>query len=306
VTAPAPVFRCADAARERHDPLSGSAPPADQWLLLEHAGPWRVDAVAGSGIDPSVLQRLTEDTAATAARILLIRRPGRTVPSRPRRWLVVGRDRATESGPWGTDRDLLDACDALRSPLPPVTDREPVILVCTHGVHDVCCAIRGRPVAAAIAAQWPDELWECSHVGGDRFAPNVVLLPDGFYYGGLDPETAVAAVRGHLGGSVPGEYLRGMARYQPPIQAAVAVAYRRLGPLGPTDIIVRSYRRLPREAGRGTQTVVELEVRDLPQTVRIQLQAVRRPSAQLTCRAIRNSPATEYRVEAFDVLPPTG
>jgi (2Fe-2S) ferredoxin len=181
-----------------------------------------------------------------------------------------------------------------------------VILVCTHGVHDVCCALRGRPVAEALADVWPDRLWECSHVGGDRFAPNVVLLPDGFYYGDLDVETAVATVRGHLDGAVPGQYLRGMARYQPPIQAAVAMAYRRLGPLGPGDITVRSYRRLPRRPGLGTQTVVDLEVRDRPHTVRVRIQAVRRPPAQLTCRAIRSSPATEYQVEGLDLLPPTG
>lgn len=274
--------------------------------MLEHPGPWRVDAVAGSGIDPSVLGRLTEDTGATAARILLVRRYGRTDRSAPRRWLVAGRDRATESGPWRTDGDLLDASDALRSPAPPALEREPLILVCTHGVHDVCCALRGRPVAEALAALWPNQLWECSHVGGDRFAPNVVLLPDGFYYGDLDAETAVATVRGHLGGSVSGEYLRGMARYQPPIQAAVAMAYRRLGPLGPSDITVRSYRRLPRQPGQGTQTVVDLDIRNRPQPVRVRMQAIRRPSAQLTCRAIRNSPATEYQVVAFDSLPPTG
>ena len=70
-------------------------------------------------------------------------------------------------------------------------DLGPILLVCTHGVHDTCCALRGRPVAAALAARWPGQVWECSHVGGDRFAPNVVVLPDGFYYGNLDPETAV-------------------------------------------------------------------------------------------------------------------
>ena len=48
---PEPAFRCADAARERADPLAGSAPPAQRWLLLEHPGPWRIDAVAGAGIE---------------------------------------------------------------------------------------------------------------------------------------------------------------------------------------------------------------------------------------------------------------
>ena len=46
------AFRCAAAARMRADPLAGSAPQTRGWLLLEHPGPWPVDAVAGSGIDP--------------------------------------------------------------------------------------------------------------------------------------------------------------------------------------------------------------------------------------------------------------
>ena len=32
---------------------------------------------------------------------------------------------------------------------------------------------------------WADEVWECSHIGGDRFAGNLVLLPDSLYFGAL-------------------------------------------------------------------------------------------------------------------------
>ncbi len=69
-------------------------------------------------------------------------------------------------------------------------------LVCTHGRHDVCCAVRGRPVAAALAAAatgW--DVWECSHVGGDRFAANVLLVPSGELFGSLDEATAVVGGR---------------------------------------------------------------------------------------------------------------
>ncbi|CAA9311203.1 MAG: hypothetical protein AVDCRST_MAG48-2067, partial [uncultured Friedmanniella sp.] len=52
-------LRCADAADRRGDASVGTAPPARRWLLLEHPGPWPVDAVAGPGLDPAVLARLT-------------------------------------------------------------------------------------------------------------------------------------------------------------------------------------------------------------------------------------------------------
>jgi (2Fe-2S) ferredoxin len=168
--------------------------------------------------------------------------------------------------------------------------------VCTHGVHDTCCALRGRPVAAALAEHWPDAVWECSHVGGDRFAPNVVVLPDGFYYGQLDPESAVATVRSHLTGTVAPRWLRGVAPHVPPVQAAVVGAYARFGPLAAGAVTVVDIRRDGPESGHGSTAVVALAVHGRPADERAHVLAVRRPAAQLTCRAGRETPATEYQV----------
>ena len=67
-----------------------------------------------------------------------------------------------------------------------------LILVCTNGRHDQCCANRGRPLVRALReTRWADQLWECSHIGGDRFAANVVVLPDSIYFGRVEPESAV-------------------------------------------------------------------------------------------------------------------
>ena len=68
VSEPDSAFRCADAARIRADPLAGSAPPARRWLLLEHPGPWRIDAIAGAGLESGVLSTLVEK-AGSATRI---------------------------------------------------------------------------------------------------------------------------------------------------------------------------------------------------------------------------------------------
>ena len=69
---------------------------------------------------------------------------------------------------------------------------ERVILVCTNGRHDQCCANRGRPLIRAIRdTRWADRVWECSHIGGDRFAANVVVLPDSLYFGRVEPESAM-------------------------------------------------------------------------------------------------------------------
>jgi (2Fe-2S) ferredoxin len=288
------------AARDRDDPLAGTAPQARRWLLLEHPGPWPIDAVAGSGIEPAVLRSLQQTAAHLAARILLVRRSGRPDRNASRHWRLTGPGLGTVSGPWHEDDDLRAAVAALTAePAPNVAD--PIILVCAHGVHDACCAIRGRPVAAALEQHFPGQVWECSHVGGCRFAPNVVLLPDGFYYGNLDPDSAVAAVRSHLDGIVDPRPLRGVANVPPPMQAAVVEAYARLGPLAPGAVVVGGVYQVGPHDGHGSETIVDLTVADR-QRLRVEVVATRRPTAQLTCRAPRETPATAYEVVSFDLV----
>jgi (2Fe-2S) ferredoxin len=215
--------------------------------------------------------------------------------------MLAGLDAATVQGVWRTDADLAAAVDALTTEAPPpISEPEPIILVCTHGVHDTCCALRGRPVAAVLSSHWPELVWECSHVGGDRFAPNVLVLPDGFYYGNLEPDEAVTTVRQHLAGTVAPGYLRGQVRYPPPVQAAVVAAYERCPPLGPGQITVRSVEQIGPHDGHGSETIVDLEVASLRAAIRVEMLSVRRPEAKLTCRAPRATPATEYRLQRFE------
>ena len=92
-----------------------------------------------------------------------------------------------------TEQELLDldleALGAGRSPGLVPSD-EVILCVCTHGRHDACCAEKGRPVAAALSEAYPEEAWEVSHIGGDRFAANLLVLPHGLYYGGVDAASA--------------------------------------------------------------------------------------------------------------------
>ena len=289
---PSGPFRCADSARARGDSLLGTAPRTDRWLLIEHPGPWKRDAVAGSGIAPHILASLNRVAVDQRARILLIRRPGRQHRGRSgsRSWAVCVGGGGTVWGSWRHDRDLRDAADALARPWPADDhDRDPVLLVCAHGVHDTCCAIRGRPVAQALQGRWPDRTWECSHVGGDRFAGNLVLLPDGFYYGNLDGQTAPDVVALHLAGRVPVDFLRGMARHPPPVQTAVGALHRQLGPLGANDVAVVSAERTGPSAWTVAATVA-----GTAELVRVDVVGKPAAPARLTCHALRDSAATAY------------
>jgi hypothetical protein len=99
-------------------------------------------------------------------------------------------------------------------------DDAPLYLVCTHGRHDPCCALLGRPVATALLARDPERTWESSHVGGDRFGANVVVLPAGLYLGRVAPGRVDAVVDAISTGRIPLDVLRGRSSLSLPVQAA--------------------------------------------------------------------------------------
>ncbi|WP_166678255.1 sucrase ferredoxin [Kribbella kalugense] len=151
---------------------------------------------------------------------MLVRRYGRVDRARSRQWGLVDCRPGREEVRWGplpTDEHLLDV---LAGKDPGTVSNEPVYLVCTHGRHDACCAVRGRPVAAALAFAYPERTWECSHIGGDRFAANVVVLPHGLFYGHVPPTRAVELATQYDEGVVVPDLLRGSGAFIPPVQAA--------------------------------------------------------------------------------------
>lgn len=209
--------RCAELAEAAGDPGEGTAPPARHWLLVEHPGPWPRQALAG--LDPAAAAVLGAWAGEVGARVVLIRRPGRrrggTAPSR---WFRVDARPGHESvrtGTWSTPGDLAAAVRTDGAPHP-----GPLVLVCAHGRHDACCAVRGRPLAAALVADAPDDVWECSHIGGCRFAPALVLLPHGLVHGGVSPFDGPAVVREYVRGLVVPGLLRGRSALPPAVQAA--------------------------------------------------------------------------------------
>jgi hypothetical protein len=286
-------LRCSAAAADRGDAAFATAAPARRWLLVEVPGSWGPDAVLESELDPRVARRLAARAAAAGARLTLIRRTGRTLPGTTRSWAVADTDPGREAVTWGSyerDEDLLDVpLDAHRDPAD-----APVYLVCTHGRHDACCAIWGRPVASALAALRPAETWECSHIGGDRFAPNLVALPHGLYYGRVTPLSVVDVVAAYEQGRVVPELLRGRSALTDPVQAAQHYARLELAEDGVDALAPLGVRFL----GDGTWDVT-LADRPAPLTVRVRA----RFSAEqhlLTCRAARPARARTYDLLAVE------
>lgn len=225
--------RCSLRADLRGDPLLGTAFPASRLLLVEQPGPWGRDGLRESHFDRDLAARVEAGAGRAGYRVEAIRHVGRTYPGAPRRFAIVDTRDGAETLRWGAfdqDRELLDLVDAgaLDDGSVGVPDPEPVYLVCTHGKHDPCCALRGRPVAAALHAVRPDRVWECSHLGGDRFAANVLVLPVGLLYGRVLPLAAAEFVEAAEAGEVIGALLRGRVGLASPAQAALAFAHDHL------------------------------------------------------------------------------
>jgi hypothetical protein len=96
----------------------------------------------------------------------------------------------------------------------------PLIAVCTHGKRDRCCARHGVAVYEALQGEWGENLWQTSHIGGHRFAANVLHFPHGIAYGRVRADDAPSLSRAIREGSIYPDCLRGRVRYRGGEQAA--------------------------------------------------------------------------------------
>ena len=235
VSARRPDSGCAALRIGLGEPLQGTAPErASSWLLVEHPGPW---PSAGWPADlPAPTAAVLEAAVVLSVRPQLIR-PVRERRRRDRSMVLVASCRPGRS--WLEARELSDLREIADLDLDAVAEggapgfgepsTEPVLLVCTHGKRDVCCARRGRPLARALEEELPGRVWETTHVGGDRFAANVVTLPHGTYHGGVTTDIAGVLVRAALSRHVVPEHLRGTAGLPAAAQAAEFFVRRELG-----------------------------------------------------------------------------
>jgi hypothetical protein len=236
---------CSDESRAHDEPLYATASRVDHWLLVEYRSLWSHDAFAGSGLSEQVKQHLRGQQAARPrTRLLFIR--SRTRRSEPglTAYAATSRETEVELRRVGFDeyRDLLDL-DLAGGDGEPVD--HPLLLVCTHGKHDPCCARYGRPLYDALADELEqDWVWQCTHVGGDRFAGNLLCLPHGLYYGRLDRPEAAAVLDELLADRVRLDPYRGRSCYPFAVQAAERAVRVDTGLLGLDDLrVVAAHRR---------------------------------------------------------------
>jgi hypothetical protein len=227
---------CAEVSRADEEPLGATASRVDRWLLVEYRGLWARNAVDGSILSAEVKRTLVEwRRAVPNSRVLFVRRPERR---RSDGLLAFRADSPEEGGRVACiELDAHDDLAALELDEAGTPVEHPLLLVCTHGKHDRCCARYGRPLYEALAEQVEEGwVWQVSHVGGDRFAGNVVVLPAGVYLGRVDPAEAWEPVEAVLAGRVPLDRYRGRSCHPFPVQAAERAIREETGLLGLDDL----------------------------------------------------------------------
>jgi len=235
---------CCDLSHEADEVMFATAPTVRTWFLLEYNNIWNHKATEQNDLPPSVQSWLKAQLVlAPGSRLLFIKRnrpdggAGLTFfvalshDPTPRLYRfplddygsLLGLDlSAVLSGDQSGDLASNPASD-------PFLHEEPVILVCTNGKRDRCCAREGPALYQAMADFAGDKAWQCTHLGGHRFAPTVVTLPDGAFYGRLAPAEAELFVKSYALGDLFLEKLRGRVIYDPVSQAAEHFLRRQTG-----------------------------------------------------------------------------
>jgi hypothetical protein len=252
--------------------------------MVEQPGPWGHDALLESRLPPDIGSELRSFGHRHGVRVLLIKRRQRSSEGARRCYAAFTgrRERRLVTFELDDPRRLLemDLPDLVRHRFHGVGEptAAPLFLVCTHGKHDACCARHGAPLYRALAGFSGGAVWEATHVGGDRFAGNLVCFPDGLYFGRLGPGDAEGVARGYADGNIDLRFYRGRSAFPPVVQAAESFLRRAEGMVRVDDV------GLVAHSSRGDVHVVGFVARD--ERFRVEVEVHHAHERLLTCKAI--------------------
>jgi hypothetical protein len=293
-------------SRRSAEQTFGTASVGAVWLLLEYPHGWGRHAFDDSALSPAVKNFFKETMAGIKhSRILFIKTDRGRRDARMNLFVV----RCREREPFIVRLQLKDYEDVRALDISSVASgrdlqggeltREPLHLVCTHGRRDKCCAKFGMPVYNALRDCEGESVWQSSHVGGDRFAANVISFPHGLFYAHATEESARRIVSEYRAGRVVPDKFRGRACYLGFTQAAEffaraesglreidALRFRSSAPEGPSAWRVRF---VEEGAGRTHELLV----------------ARRKSEFQnfITCHSEDERPVPQFALEEYRLLP---
>jgi hypothetical protein len=234
-----PAIICSNSSLQAKEPLPGTAPRADIWMLVEYDGVWGEKAFEESHLPDRVKKHLSEALRQIPnSKLLLIRQhmahrqmASESRLSSPRFFLAL----THLEQPLLYDFTLKRYDDLLDMDIPGIAAQEGVysqnlsrqvlLIVCTNGRRDWCCARFGTDtylelIRASQAVSAQPTIWQSSHLGGHRFAPNIACLPAGLFYGRVEKDELSLLVENCCKGQIYPAKARGRSCYPAPIQAA--------------------------------------------------------------------------------------
>lgn len=215
----------------QEDPI-GSGATYDHFLILEIAQPWKseiwiepdplppsaIDAFqqawdAGMSFRPLAIAPDRQYGQGNGIRVLYYSRPALLFAHYEKQEYIVPSERLGN-----LISTLLHQPNDLENfaPYRQETSHIRELLVCNHGNHDAACGRFGYPIYRQLrqtdtASENPMRVWRCSHFGGHQFAPTLLDLPEGRYWGHLEPDMLDLLI--HRKGDVTGlrSFYRGWA-----------------------------------------------------------------------------------------------
>ena len=214
---------CAEVSRARNEPLIGTANEVDAWLMIEYRGEWRAKATTDNGLPESLvewIEKVQEESInrGLTPRVQFIKAErGRSDPLVF--YLAHGHDLYRHEFDRYEDMVSINPFEGKSD----VVDKT-LYFVCVNGQRDLCCSRLGSIAYRELRRRCGDRCWRTTHLGGHRFAPNVLVLPDNLLYGRVFPDAMPVFVEHAERGSVYKPLLRGRGTYPPEQQVCELVS----------------------------------------------------------------------------------
>ncbi|MFN2136429.1 MAG: sucrase ferredoxin [Candidatus Promineifilaceae bacterium] len=290
---------CSALARELGDAVTGTATDVTVWLLLEYNGPWHEKATNDNDLPPAVQAHLDAALATIPSSRLLFIKQQRAEEGGVSFFVARTDERAPQLARFELanyealiDLDLEAIAGGEGGFAERIVD-EPLFLVCTNGKRDKCCAKFGLPMFQAVAAAAPEITWQSTHMGGHRYAPNMMFLPHSVNYGLLSPEEGAAAVAAHQRGEIYSlAHYRGRTYYPAHINAADTFLRQETGLMRLDDLVLREEEEV---ADNRWQIVFELTATGERQALMLESELTAEPRLT-SCSTPALAPVERFRL----------
>jgi hypothetical protein len=291
---------------EADEQVVGTASIGESWLLLEYGHAWGAQAFQESNLARKVKRHLSMSLKSVPRSRLLFIKQDQSATD----YITLFVVRSGELDSSVIKYELTDYEQLIDLDLTAALQgntltgaklwKDPLFLICTHGKRDKCCAKFGFSTYKLTRDFAGDKsVWQSSHVGGDRFAANMICFPDGLFYARVTEETAPKIVSSYREGKLFLENLRGRACYTRPIQAAEFFARLQSGLRGLRDLKFLDY-----TAVKPSYFRVRFLSQDEMETHELYLTSeISEFQNRLTCQSKEEQKVVQYVLSKYSRLP---